>query len=115
MSKPLQIKSVLESCFIIQQSLLFPNRMAGHLNEMQLNRIFAKTAGDVHHNSNTMWRIVLIIGFAWIYTTCTGYQGNVVTVTNIDLSFFLFCLDHVKHLSTFQTKFKIGGHLSMDT
>jgi len=63
--------------------------MAGHLNEMQLNRIFAKTAGDVHHNSNTMWRIVLLISFAWIYTTCTGYQGDVVTVTNIGQSSFL--------------------------
>ena len=83
MSKPLQIKSVLGSCFIIQQSLLFPNRMAGHLNEMQLHRIFAKTADA------TMWAVVLFISCAWIYTTCTGYQGNVVTVTNIDLSFFL--------------------------
>jgi len=63
--------------------------MAGHLNEMQLNRIFAKTAGDVHHNSNAMWRIVLLISCAWIYTTCTGYQGNVVTVTNTEWSTFL--------------------------
>ena len=48
-----------------------------------------KQAGDVHHNSNTMWRTVLLISFAWMYTTCTGYQGNVVTVTNISGSDFL--------------------------
>jgi len=36
-----------------------------------------------------MWIVVLIVSCAWMCTTCTGYQGNVVTVTNIDLSFFL--------------------------
>jgi len=36
-----------------------------------------------------MWRIVLLISFAWIYTTCTGFQGDVVTVTDIQESHFL--------------------------
>jgi hypothetical protein len=36
-----------------------------------------------------MWRIVLLISFAWIYTTCTGFQGDVVTVTDIAESHFL--------------------------
>ena len=36
-----------------------------------------------------MWRVVLSISCAWIYTTCTGYQGNVVTVTDIGYSQFL--------------------------
>ena len=63
--------------------------MAGNFNEMQLNRIFAKTAGDVHHNSNTMWSVVLFVSCAWMCTTCTGYQGDVVTVTNIGDSYFL--------------------------
>ena len=36
-----------------------------------------------------MWRIVLLISFALIYTTCIGYQGNVVTVTNSVSPYFL--------------------------
>ena len=49
-----------------------------------------KQAGDVHHNSNTMWIVVLCISCAWICTTCTGYQGDVVTViTNIGASRYI--------------------------
>jgi len=52
-SKLSQIKSVLESCSLIQQTTLFPNLMAGQLDETQLNCIFAKTSCDAHHISNT--------------------------------------------------------------
>ena len=40
-------------------------------------------------NLTTMFRTVLLICFAWICTTCACYQGNVVTVANIDFSYFL--------------------------
>ena len=39
-------------------------------------------------HSNTMWRIILI-SCAWMYTTCSGFQGNVVTVANINGLHFL--------------------------
>ena len=36
-----------------------------------------------------MWIVALIVSCAWMCTTCTGYQGNVVTVTNTEWSTFL--------------------------